>query len=1007
MNKLIVRHLDGSNPPQFQVVRLSDGKSIGPITVPSPVGFPVEGMPNSHLMRELRWYLETFLDYPFPPFTDRAERIQSSLRAWGTGVFEALFDDCQSGRLFDAATDGKYSNLHLEISSDDPKILYWPWEALRDGEAGALAQTCQISRRLNKVRDPHPLSNQLPRDRINILLVTARPYESDVRFRSISRPLLELIARDALPAHVTLLRPPTFDQLRLHLRQHPNHYHILHFDGHGAYGDHHGHHDPHSLTLQGPQGELVFEDDNGQPDPQKASVLSELLRDYNVPVVVLNACQSAMVDDTADDALASVAAGLQKSGVRSVVAMAYSLYVSGAQQFLPAFYRRLFETGQVADAVRAGRQQTVAHPHRICARGLFPLDDWLVPVLYEQQAVDLSFAEERRLVPSAPETTLPADAHDDANPYGLIGRDGALLAMERAIHRPPAGILIHGLGGIGKTTLARGFVHWLATTGGLGEGCCWFSFQEIRSAEFVINELVGALFGTSALAATPEKKFTALIAALRDHRFVIVWDNFEVVSGIEGTTLQPTLSADDRRLLLKLLQGLRGGASKVLITSRSREDWLDTATCYRLPVGGLHGEERWEYCDAIVRDQGLIVDRSRPDWIELMNLLDGHPLAMRVILPHLQLNSPLQLTTALKANLLKFASQDAESAKLFATLRFVEEGLPQPLLRLLIPLALHDRFVDADDVKQMGAQAAEPVDERDVDRLLHALNVAGLLQDRGNGIHEMHPALGRYLHLTVFAPASEIDRDQWCRLFVDRMARIADYWAPKQLHEQRPVFHLHGSNFRRALAEAERLAIDEMLAALIQSLAAFAQHTRNFREAAALFLRLARASATYEAGAYHQLGIIAQEQRDYATAEQWYRKSLAIKEKQGNEHGAASTYHQLGIIAQEQRDYATAEQWYRKSLAIDEKQGNEHGAASTYHQLGRIAEEQRDYATAGDWSIKAIRVFMKLDPHSAQIALRVFLEIYHAADSDTQTALKAKWQAANLGPFPATNDSED
>ena len=28
------------------------------------------------------------------------------------------------------------------------------------------------------------------------------------------------------------------------------------------------------------------------------------------------------------------------------------------------------------------------------------------------------------------------------------------------------------------------------------------------------------------------------------------------------------------------------------------------------------------------------------------------------------------------------------------------------------------------------------------------------------------------------------------------------------------------------------------------------------------------------------------------------------------------TYHQLGVIAQEQRDFVAAEAWYRKSLAI-------------------------------------------------------------------------------------------
>ncbi len=97
---------------------------------------------------------------------------------------------------------------------------------------------------------------------------------------------------------------------------------------------------------------------------------------------------------------------------------------------------------------------------------------------------------------------------------------------------------------------------------------------------------------------------------------------------------------------------------------------------------------------------------------------------------------------------------------------------------------------------------------------------------------------------------------------------------------------------------------------------------------------------------YHQLGRIAQERWDFASAEAWYQKSLAIKEKQGDEHGAAITYHQLGVIAQERRDHASAEAWCQKSLAIFEQQGDEHGAAGTYHNLGSIAQERRDLASA-------------------------------------------------------------
>ncbi len=83
MNTLVIRHITGSNPASFQVSR-QDGKSTPkPAVIPSPIGFPVEKRPNTDLMNELRWYLETFLDYPFPPLTDVAGYIQDALRKWG------------------------------------------------------------------------------------------------------------------------------------------------------------------------------------------------------------------------------------------------------------------------------------------------------------------------------------------------------------------------------------------------------------------------------------------------------------------------------------------------------------------------------------------------------------------------------------------------------------------------------------------------------------------------------------------------------------------------------------------------------------------------------------------------------------------------------------------------------------------------------------------------------------------------------------------------------------
>lgn len=114
---------------------------------------------------------------------------------------------------------------------------------------------------------------------------------------------------------------------------------------------------------------------------------------------------------------------------------------------------------------------------------------------------------------------------------------------------------------------------------------------------------------------------------------------------------------------------------------------------------------------------------------------------------------------------------------------------------------------------------------------------------------------------------------------------------------------------------------------------------------------------------------MAQERRDFAAAEDWYRKSLEISERLGIEHRAASTYGQLGIVARERRDFAAAEDCYRKALAIFERQGNKRGAANTYHLLGSDALERRDFAVAEDWYRKALAIFERVgDEHYAAIA---------------------------------------
>ncbi len=970
MTQLVIEHrADGT----FNVVRfLPDHKSVpaGGKIVP-PNEFDVPGSAGEKLTGELRWLLEEFLDYPFHPRTDQANRAIAALQAWGEAAFKALFHSGDARDFYKDAVKPGLDQFRLLISSDDPQVLSWPWEALYDPKKQFIAQHCDIERKLTKdLDDPPKLPDTLPRDRVNILLVTCRPDgDQDVGYRSISRSLVDLVHASDLPAEVTVLRPPTFEQLDRVLKEKPGYFHVLHFDGHGAYGvlDEGGGAPPGSTgspyTFNGPQGCLVFENADGSKDLIPATKLDQLLRTHNLPAVVLNACQSAMLDGKAQSAFASVASSLIHAGVRSVVAMAYSLYVTGAQRFLPAFYETLFRTGSFTSATRDGRRAMLADNGRICAVGKYPLDDWLVPVLYQQQPFDFTFAKPvdgKTSISEPRKSLLPSEARLDQIEYGFVGRDSAILQLERGLLAPAPVLLIHGLGGMGKTTLARGFADWLAKTNGL-EACLWFSFDDIHSAEFVIDQIATLFFPPEFKTQPIEAKLELLARRLTQHRILLIWDNFESASGNVDAGVSPLLKPEDLQLLKNLLTKIRDGKSKVIVTSRSDEEsWLPTSLRRKIELGGLHGEERWEFCDLIARTLGLKVDRKDENLTKLLDLLEGHPLLMRVVLPELEGSTATQVAKALIDNGIAVDDRTA------ATLKFVEDRLPADLKPLLVPLALHERFIDANFLEYMSKQVTEPkVDRGQIDRFCRALVTAGLLYERRQAIYHLHPALTRHLRSTVLPAVSELRCKAWRRAFVDTMGSLANHFTPKELHEQRDVFFLHEANFRAALDMAIVEKMETDFAALVQSLGAYAQNTQRREDAKALFQRLADhllTSAYQERAAapYHQLGTIAEEQRDFDQAEMWYLKSLTISEKHGNKQGAASTYHQLGMIAQERRNFDQAEMWYLKSLAIEEKLRNEHGRAITYHQLGRLAQERHDFDKAEIWYLKSLAIKEKL-----------------------------------------------
>jgi hypothetical protein len=148
----------------------------------------------------------------------------------------------------------------------------------------------RVRRCLPKERAEKAIESSLP---IRILLVSPRPEDeraSYIDHRISARPLVDAVESLGELAELTVLAPPTFHALQQALRKASDageRFDVIHFDGHGVYNREQG------------LGALCFEDPQDSEKMLKraselidAEKLAALIKDYRVPLVFLEACQS-------------------------------------------------------------------------------------------------------------------------------------------------------------------------------------------------------------------------------------------------------------------------------------------------------------------------------------------------------------------------------------------------------------------------------------------------------------------------------------------------------------------------------------------------------------------------------------------------------------------------------------------------------------------------------------------------------------------------------------------
>ncbi|MEM7537288.1 MAG: CHAT domain-containing protein, partial [Chloroflexota bacterium] len=1005
-----------------------DGQEY-PITISNPFSEQEE--------RRLEWYFEEHLRFPFVDQVQAAEAAQSIV-VYGEALFAQVFADPMVRARYLMALQQGLETITIEIAGS-PAFHALHWEALKDPEMTqplALQVTFVRKNLRPQMVQAAAYGHQRPSPTINLLVVTARPGGAhDVSYRTISRPLVESLRQAAVPVNIEILRPGTYEALVQHLetvRQNrgqdahgTGYYHVIHFDVHGAlltydeylaleealpisaytfeqFGPPSGRYGRATIApYEGEKGFLFLDHaessgekgQRGTPDPVEASELAELLKTHQIPVAILNACQSgkergqkretgvsgANIIETTETSLGSQ---LMQAGMQMVLAMAYSVTVSAAEIVMGQLYTQLFAKQDLTTAIRRARLEL---HNRKARRAYFDqtiaLEDWLLPVVYQNQPLTLQprdFTQDERVA----FYTQQAMRYRAPTPtYDFVGRDLDILYLEKRLLTQGNVLLLRGMGGAGKTTLLHHLGEWWQTTGFV-EQVFYFGYDSKAWTRQQIMDSIGRqLLGETNYIAHLQPldgdiQQEALAAQLRAHRHLLILDNLESITGAH-LAIQHTLTATEQARLHRFVQALTGGKTLVLLGSRGQEDWLKTGTfgerVYELP--GLDPQAASQLADRILVRHNATAYRDNADderdLQRLIKLLDGYPLALEVVLANLARQKPSAVLAALAAGDVDLDNPDAQ-AKTESILKCIDyshSNLSTEAQALLLCLAPFVGVINQDWLPRYTAQlqsqtALAHLPFAHWDAVLQEAINWGLLtsDDRIPGYVRIQPIFPYFLRNRLQDQADL--RSTIETAFYQRYSRIGQALhqlltskQPQEKQAGRLFAQMEFENLHHALQVA--LAMDAVIEHVYKPLDRFLDTMQDHQRGVALGESILAAWGMRPAETLDDdqrfdllrvLSDLGQRQmtlQHYADAQAAYEQSLSLidsfvtRSERQKALWKATIYHQLGVVAEAQRVWAQAEQHFQQTLQIYIEFDDRYSQASTYHQLGIVAEAQR------------------------------------------------------------------
>ncbi len=483
---------------------------------------------QSQSVRDLaRRYNELFMQRRGPRLArDRLWAIGAELfRVWLAPFWQKITDNIPYG-----------AHTTFVIASQESQILNLPWELLYppDGQHIGLNAAYHIVRlpysslsSIPQSRDTlKPFMGKLPPGPPRILCMCCAPHDQAVLdYEHEEEALLDAVVRAGAEVAWEMCETGTFAELQQRIQTFQPH--IVHLTGHG-------------MVRGDGEGYLAFENEQGFTDLRSAQDIRQLFDDSNVQCVFVSGCQSSKIP--AIDVMGSICQQLVTS-IPLAVACAESVANPTIAQFVASFYKKLCARQPVDRALIQARLAIQS----ICNQNGDPA--WTLPVLYAttmQRFVFTSTNTKPRGEPPTGPTNQPQPplpTLTESYTTHLAGRRREIQCLLPALqHGNINTVLITGISGVGKSTLATFLAHQLQASG----------FTPIHIVSKPGTPLTAALLlqhCSEVLQATgqeeayrrlnspnlaPETRLRTLVSILNQHRFVFLLDNFEV--NLDDTT---------------------------------------------------------------------------------------------------------------------------------------------------------------------------------------------------------------------------------------------------------------------------------------------------------------------------------------------------------------------------------------------------------------------------------------------------------------------------------------